>query len=70
MISKCTNDINNMSSLFYDSESLMSLPDILNWNNDKVNNKNYLTSRSISLIILSDISKWNTKKVTTKKVVL
>ena len=46
-----------MSSLFYDSESLMSLPDILNWNNDKVNNKNYLTSRSISLIILSDISK-------------
>ena len=43
--------------------SLISLPDISNWDTSNVKNMSYLFNRCFSLISLPDISKWNTSNV-------
>ena len=56
--------ISNMSYMFYGCESLISLPDISNWNTNNVNNMSYMFSNCKSLTSLPDISNWNTSNVT------
>jgi surface protein len=38
IILKGINNITDISEMFYDCESLISLPDIFNWNTSKVTN--------------------------------
>ena len=54
-------DINRM---FYGCESLISIPDISDWNMENVTNMFGLFYECESLISIPDISKWNMKKVT------
>ena len=53
-----------MRDMFYDCESLSSLPDISKWDTQKVTNISYMLSNCKSLLSLPDISKWNTQNVT------
>ena len=55
-----------MKDMFLGCNSLISLPDISNWNTSKVMNMYQMFSGCISLISLPDISKWNTSKVLSK----
>ena len=55
-------DINN---IFFCCQSLVSLPDISNWNTSNVENMSNLFLDCNSLISIPDISKWDTSKVTT-----
>ena len=57
------NDINDISCLFYDCSSLLSLPDISRWNTSNIINMSYLFGNCSSLTYLPDISNWNTNKV-------
>ena len=57
---KGINHINNMSYMFYECSSLLSLPDISKWNTNKVTNMSHMFYRCSSLSSLPDISKWNT----------
>ena len=57
-------NVTNMSYLFSDCNSLISLPDISKWNTSNVTNMSYLFSDCYSLISVPDISKWNTNNVT------
>ena len=50
-------DLNNM---FFGCNSLISLPDISDWNTLRVNNMSYLFSGCNSLLSLPNIYKWNT----------
>ena len=50
----------DMSYMFYDCESLISLPDISIWDTSNVNNMSGIFMNCKSLISLPDISKWNT----------
>ncbi len=52
-----------MESLFDQCNSLISLPDISNWNTSNVTNMSGLFNNCISIKFLPDISKWNTEKV-------
>ena len=61
---KGINNITDMSDMFYDCNSLSSLPDISNWNTSNVHNMSYIFSDCKSLSSLPDISKWNTSNVT------
>ena len=54
-------DINRM---FYGCESLISIPNISDWNMENVTNLFGLFYECESLISIPDISKWNMKKVT------
>ena len=56
--------VTNMSNMFYKCSSLLSLPDISNWNTDNVTNMSNLFEGCSSLSSLPDISNWNTNKVT------
>ena len=56
--------ITNMSYMFYNCKSLLSLPDISKWNTINVTNINSIFSGCSSLTVLSDISKWNTSNIT------
>ena len=47
-----------MSYLFYNYNSLISLPDISRWNTSNVENMSYIFYKCYSLISLPDISKW------------
>lgn len=49
-----------MGSMFFNCESLSSLPDISNWNTSNVNDMSYMFANCKSLSVLPDISKWNT----------
>ena len=60
---KGINNITNMSFMFYECNSLSSLPDISKWNTSNVNNMSYMFSECKSLSSLPDISKWNTSNV-------
>ena len=60
---KGINKITNMSYMFYDCDSLSSLPDISKWNTQNVTNMSYMFSGCSKLSSLSDISKWNIKNV-------
>ena len=59
-----TSNVTNMSHMFCKCNSLISLPDISNWNTSKVINMSCMFKRCNSLISLPDISKWNTSNVT------
>jgi len=52
-----------MDYLFYNCESLSSLPNMSQWNTNNVTKMNKLFSGCKSLSSLPDISKWNTNKV-------
>ena len=46
--------------MFYNCSSLISLPDISNWNTNYVIDISMIFSKCISLSSFPDISKWNT----------
>jgi len=54
----------NLSYMFYYCLSLISLPDISEWNMSNVTDLSYIFSCCESLTNLSDISKWDISKVT------
>ena len=56
--------ITNMSYMFSNCSSLISIKDIYNWNTKNVTNMSYMFSDCSSLLTLPDISKLNTKNVT------
>ena len=59
--------IENITSaycMFYNCSSLISLPDISEWNTINVNDMSCMFSGCTSLSSLPDISKWNTSNVT------
>ena len=60
---KGINNINNANGMFYFCESLISLPDISNWNTSNVTNMNSIFAYCKSLSSLPDIFRWNTSKV-------
>jgi len=49
-----------MSDLFRECESLLSLPNIENWNTEKVKNMSYMFYYCIKLSKIPKISLWNT----------
>ena len=57
------NKIKNISSMFYNCESLSFLSDISKCNTNNVNNMSYLFYNCKSLSSIPDISKWNTNNV-------
>ena len=60
------NPITNLSYMFHtdsESNSLLSLPDISEWNTINVTNMSNMFSNCTSLVSLPDISKWNTINV-------
>ena len=56
-------NVNNMSSMFYECKSLISLPDISKWNTSNVNGMGNMFYGCNSLLSLPDISKWDTSNV-------
>ena len=56
-------NVNNISYMFYECNSLISLPDISKLNTSNVKNMVCMFSGCNSLISLPDISKWNTSNV-------
>ena len=56
--------IDNMSYMFFDCNSLESLPYISKYNTNNVTNMSYMSSDCNSLESFPDISKWNTNNVT------
>ena len=60
---KGINKITNMYAMFYECSSLLSLPDISNWDTSNVTNMSCVFGECTSLLSLPDISKWNTSKV-------
>ena len=61
---KLSNNVTDMSYMFNGCTSLISLPDISNWNTKNVTNMSYMFYHCKSLTSLPDISKWNTNNVT------
>ena len=57
--------ITNMSYMFCDCESLISLPNFEKWNTINVTNMSYLFFSCSSLLSLPDISKWDLSNVKT-----
>ncbi len=55
--------LTDMSYMFYNCSSLISLPDISNWNTENVENMSYMFNGCSALISLPDISRWCTKNV-------
>ena len=51
-----TNNVNDMSHIFYGCESLNSLPDISKWNTKNANDMSYMFSGCTSLKSLPDIT--------------
>jgi len=60
---KGINNITNISYMFSYCSSLISLPDISNWNTNYAISMNNMFDRCSSLISLPDISNWNTHNV-------
>ena len=58
------NKITDMSYMFNQCKSLVSLPDISKWNTSKITNMKKVFSGCESLELLDDISKWDTSNVT------
>jgi len=58
------NRINDLSYMFYDCSSLLSLDDISNLNTININDMSYIFNGCSSLKNLHDISNWNTSDVT------
>ena len=59
-----TNNVSDMSYMFYNCSSLSSLPDISKWNTNNVSDMSYMFYNCSLLKSLPDISKWNTNNVT------
>ena len=57
-------NVTDMSLMFYECSSLISLPDMLKWDTKNVIYMNFIFYKCSSLISLPDISKWDTKNVT------
>ena len=64
---KGVNNINDTNNMFYNCSSLISLPDISNWNTGNVKDMSWMFSHCSSLISLPDISNWNTNEVENMK---
>ena len=60
---KGINNITNISGMFRECKSLLSLSDISKWNINNVANMSFMFCGYSSLSSLPDISKWNTNKV-------
>ena len=56
-------NVNDISSLFYECSKLKELPDISKWNISNVNNISSIFEGCISLKYLPDISKWDTNNL-------
>ena len=54
------NVITNMSHMFMDCQSLLSIPDLSKWNIKNVTNISHMFSLCSNLDTIPDISKWNT----------
>ena len=61
---KGIDNVTNMSFMFDDCSSLVSLPDISKWNTNNVTDMSWMFVGCSSLSSLPDISKWNTNNVT------
>ena len=61
---KGINNVTNMSDMFYNCSSLLSLPDISKWNTNNITNMSDMFYNCSSLLSLPHISKWNTNNVT------
>ena len=57
------NDIINMSCIFYECSSLLSIPDISKWNTSNIINMSYLFGKCEKIENIPDISNWNTSNV-------
>ena len=57
------NNVTNMSNIFSNCSSLISLPDISKWNTNNVNNMNHIFYGCSKLSSLPDISKCNTNNL-------
>ena len=55
--------ITDMSYMFYECSSLISLPDISSWNTINVTNMSYMFYRCVNLTPFPDVSTWNTNNV-------
>ena len=64
---KGLNNITDMSFMFDECKSLISLPDISKWNISKVTSISEMFKECNLLISLPDISNWNTSNVTNVK---
>ena len=60
---KIINSLTDISYMFYECSSLISLPDICNLDTSKITNMKFLFTKCDSLSNISDISKWDTSKV-------
>ena len=60
---KGINNITNMSEMFYECDTLLSLPDISKWNTENITSMKGIFFRCGLLASLPDISKWNLYKV-------
>ena len=56
--------ITNMSGMFNNCSSLLSLPDFSKWSVNNVTDMNHLLNNCLSLTSIPDISNWNTSNVT------
>jgi len=56
-------NITNISFMFHECKSLISIPDISEWNTSNVTNMNHMFWKCSSLISFPDIPKWNTSNV-------
>ena len=61
---KVLKPINNISHIFEDCVTLLSLPNISELDTTNITNMSYMFCNCLSLSTLSDISKWNTQNVT------
>ena len=57
-------NITDMSKMFYECTSLISLPDISKFNTSNITDMSGIFGYCLSLTSLPDISKWNTSSVT------
>ena len=58
-----TNNVTDISYLFYKCTSLSSLPDISKWKTNNIINVSSLFYKCSSLSFLPDLSKWNTNNI-------
>ena len=62
-----TENITDMTYMFYNCNTSLTLPDISNFNTQNVTKMDYMYGNNIHLLSLPDISKWNTQNVNSMK---
>ena len=65
-----SSNFTDMSDMYYEYQSFISLPDISKWNTCDVTNISYIFNGCLSLMSLPDISKWDTSSFTTMSFML